>query len=73
MTDRDKRRMLIRQYTYSDSFSKREKASEDLFVRQKEREKLLAVKAKIAEQQKHLKELDKHISELTKEQGGEQN
>jgi hypothetical protein len=44
-----------------DAFSKREKASEDLYVRQKEREKLKELKAKIEQQQKHLKELGDHM------------
>ncbi|MCJ1483553.1 hypothetical protein MMC06_003721 [Schaereria dolodes] len=57
----------------SDSFSKREKANEDYYVKQKEQEKLVALKAKLQEQRKHIDELDKHINELTKEQGGEQN
>ncbi|MCJ1353028.1 MAG: hypothetical protein MMC33_003012 [Icmadophila ericetorum] len=56
-----------------DAFNKREKANEDYYVRQKEREKLTALKTKLAEQRKHLDELDKHIDELTKDQGGEKN
>jgi hypothetical protein len=44
-----------------------------LYVREKEMEKLRALKAKLSEQRKHLDELDKHIDEFTKNQGGEQN
>ncbi|KZF22102.1 hypothetical protein L228DRAFT_261322 [Xylona heveae TC161] len=56
-----------------DAFSRREKANEDYYVRQKEKEKLLGLKEKLAAQRKHLDELDRHIDELTREQGGEHN
>ncbi|RYO77384.1 hypothetical protein DL766_008846 [Monosporascus sp. MC13-8B] len=56
-----------------DAFQKREKASEDYAIRQREREKLLELKKKLAEQQGHLQKLSDHIDELTKEQGGEHN
>ncbi|KAI9817236.1 MAG: hypothetical protein M1827_001349 [Pycnora praestabilis] len=55
-----------------DAFTKREKANEDFYVKQKEKEKLLLLKKKLQEQRAHLDELDKHIEDLTKEQGGEQ-
>ncbi|KAF2100868.1 hypothetical protein NA57DRAFT_54941 [Rhizodiscina lignyota] len=55
-----------------DAFTKREKGAEDYYVKQHEKEKLLAVRAKIAEAQKHLKDLEKHVDEISKEQGGEQ-
>jgi galactokinase len=45
----------------SDAFSKREQADENYYVRQKEMEKLQALKAKIDEHKKHLEELDKHV------------
>ncbi|CAF9926564.1 MAG: hypothetical protein GOMPHAMPRED_004173 [Gomphillus americanus] len=54
-----------------DAFSKREKASEDYAIKAREREKLLALKQKIADQQKHLKDLSDHLDELSKESGGE--
>ncbi|KAE8314164.1 hypothetical protein BDV41DRAFT_576006 [Aspergillus transmontanensis] len=57
----------------SDQFVKREAAQENLYIHEKEREKLLALRNKVKEQRKHLDELDKHIEELTKSQGGEQN
>jgi len=56
-----------------DSFTKREKANEDFYVRKKELEKLAALKEKLKQQRQHLDELDKHIEEYTKEQGGEHN
>lgn len=56
-----------------DSFTKREKANEDLAIRNREKEKLLELKKKIAEQHEHLKKLEDHIEELSKTQGGEQN
>ncbi|KAH7035256.1 mitochondrial ATPase inhibitor, IATP-domain-containing protein [Microdochium trichocladiopsis] len=57
----------------SDAFQKREKANEDYAIRQREKEKLLELKKKLAEQQAHLKKLSDHIDEITKEQGGEHN
>jgi len=56
-----------------DSFSKREAASENLFIRQKEMESLKKLKAKLDTQRQHLDELDKHIKELEKDSGGEHN
>lgn len=46
---------------YSDAFTKREQADENYYVRQKEMEKLQALKQKIAEHQKQLDEMDKHV------------
>ncbi|MCJ1378881.1 hypothetical protein MMC17_001980 [Xylographa soralifera] len=66
----------------SDSFTKREKANEDFYIRQQEKEKYIytttteAAKlgtAKLSEQQRHLEELSKHIDEMAKEGGGEKN
>jgi len=56
-----------------DAFTKREKANEDYAIRQREKEKLLELKKKIAEQREHLDKLSDHIEELAKEHGGEQN
>ncbi|KAL5614386.1 hypothetical protein BROUX41_004492 [Berkeleyomyces rouxiae] len=50
-----------------DAFQRREKANEDFTIRQRENEKLLALKKKLKEQQAHLKELSDHIDEMTKE------
>ncbi|KAL1977544.1 hypothetical protein VTN31DRAFT_403 [Thermomyces dupontii] len=58
---------------HPDQFTRREAAQENLYVREKELEKLRALKEKLKEQRKHLDELDKHIDQLTREQGGEQN
>uniref|UniRef100_A0A0D6QRT4 ATPase inhibitor, mitochondrial n=1 Tax=Araucaria cunninghamii TaxID=56994 RepID=A0A0D6QRT4_ARACU len=55
-----------------DAFSKREKANEDYFIRNRERETLKALKSKLAAQRQHLDELEKHVDELSKEHGGEQ-
>lgn len=46
-----------------DAFSKREAANEDYYVRQKEMEKLAALKKKIDEHKKHLEELEKNVTE----------
>lgn len=54
-----------------DAFQRREHALEDYAIKQREKEKLLALKQKIKEQQEHLKQLSDHIDELTAEQGGE--
>ena len=52
-TDRFRRRR--------DAFSKREQADENLYVRQKEQEKLQELKKKIMDHKKHLDELDQHV------------
>ncbi|KAJ9139182.1 hypothetical protein NKR23_g8035 [Pleurostoma richardsiae] len=57
----------------ADAFQKRERAAEDFAIRQREKEKLLELKKKLAEQQAHLKQLSDHIDEITREQGGEHN
>jgi hypothetical protein len=54
------------------AFQKREKAQEDYAIRMREKEKLLELKKKVAEQHEHLKKLEDHINDITKEQGGEQ-
>jgi hypothetical protein len=41
----------------SDAFQKREKANEDYTIKQREKEKLMALKKRLSDQQKHLKEL----------------
>ncbi|QKX53566.1 uncharacterized protein TRUGW13939_00645 [Talaromyces rugulosus] len=52
----------------SDAFTRREAASENKFVKEKELEKLSLLKQKLKEQRRHLDDLDKHIDDLTKEQ-----
>jgi len=56
-----------------DAFQKREKANEDYAIKQREKEKLLELKKKLADQQQHLKKLEESIDEITKQQGGEHN
>ncbi|KAH6897096.1 putative mitochondrial ATPase inhibitor [Thelonectria olida] len=56
-----------------DAFQRRERASEDYAIRQREKEKLQELKKKLQEQQQHLQRLSEHIDEITKNQGGEQN
>ena len=46
---------------YSDAFQRRERASEDFAIRQREKEKLQELKKKLAEQQAHLKQLSDHM------------
>ncbi|KAI0596421.1 mitochondrial ATPase inhibitor, IATP-domain-containing protein [Biscogniauxia sp. FL1348] len=50
-----------------DAFQKRERANEEYAIRQREKEKLLELKKKLAEQQAHLQKLSHHIDELTKD------
>ncbi|KAK5937586.1 ATPase inhibitor [Knufia obscura] len=57
----------------SDSFNKREAASENKFIREREMETLRQLKEKLRAQRKHLDELDAHISDLESTKGGEQN
>ncbi|KAI9892937.1 MAG: hypothetical protein M1814_000821 [Vezdaea aestivalis] len=47
--------------TSTDAFTKREKASEDLYVREQEKAKLLEVRKKLAESQKHVQEIEEHL------------
>ncbi|KAJ5698900.1 hypothetical protein N7462_000905 [Penicillium macrosclerotiorum] len=53
-----------------DSFTKREAAQEAMYIREKEIEKLQALKKKITDQRAHLDELEGHIDKLTQEQNG---
>jgi len=46
---------------FSDAFTKREKASEDYAIKMREKEKLLELKRRIAEQHEHLKKLEEHV------------
>ncbi|CAI7627723.1 unnamed protein product [Penicillium pancosmium] len=55
--------------TSGDAFTKREAAQEALYIREKELEKLHALKNKITDQRAHLDELENHINQLTKDQG----
>jgi hypothetical protein len=45
----------------SDAFQRRERASEDYAIRQREKEKLRELKKKLAEQQAHLQALSDHM------------
>jgi len=56
-----------------DAFHKREKANEDYAIREREKEKLLELRKKLADQKDHLKKLEDDIDELSKTQGGEHN
>lgn len=57
------RLILIR--VCSDAFQRRERASEDWAIRQREKEKLLELKKKLAEQQDHLTRLSQHMYGLS--------
>lgn len=47
--------------THRDSFQKRERASEEWAIRQREKEKLIELRKKLAEQQQHLERLSQHM------------
>jgi hypothetical protein len=49
------------QISRSDAFQKRERANEDYIVKQREKEKLLDLRKKLAEQQQHLERLSQHM------------
>ncbi|KAI9053589.1 hypothetical protein LZ554_002543 [Drepanopeziza brunnea f. sp. 'monogermtubi'] len=55
-----------------DAFTKREKANEDYAIRLREKEKLMDLKKKLAEQHEHLKKLEKHIDEISSRRGSEE-
>ncbi|KAK9380664.1 mitochondrial ATPase inhibitor, IATP-domain-containing protein [Kockiozyma suomiensis] len=50
----------------SDSFQKREAASENLYVRQVEAEKLKALRDALKKQREHLDTIESHLDELEK-------
>lgn len=52
-----------------DAFTKREQASEDYYVRQQERQKLEALKKKIADQEAALAKDREEVEQLNKKQG----
>ncbi|KAF3924325.1 hypothetical protein ABW21_db0208749 [Orbilia brochopaga] len=56
-----------------DSFTRREKAQEDYYIKQREKERITKLREKLAEQRKHLDSLEDDIKELEKEAGGEHN
>ncbi|KAK6338986.1 hypothetical protein TWF696_009782 [Orbilia brochopaga] len=56
-----------------DSFTRREKAAEDYYIKQREKERITKLREKLAEQRKHLDSLEEDIKELEKEAGGEHN
>jgi hypothetical protein len=53
-----KRSSLTNNCLPRDAFQKREKANEDYAIKQREKEKLLELKKKLADQQQHLKKLE---------------
>ncbi|KAG9200178.1 hypothetical protein G6514_007532 [Epicoccum nigrum] len=50
-----------------DAFTKREAAAEELYIRQEEKAKLLAIKEKLKQQRQHIEDLDKHIDDVIRE------
>ncbi|KAF2668489.1 hypothetical protein BT63DRAFT_479897 [Microthyrium microscopicum] len=47
-----------------DAFTKREKGQEDMWVKNEERQKLMALKEKLGAQKKHITELEKEIDNM---------
>jgi Mitochondrial ATPase inhibitor, IATP len=56
-----KRSSLMNNCLPRDAFQKREKANEDYAIKQREKEKLLELKKKLADQQQHLKKLEESM------------
>ncbi|CAO2657961.1 Nn.00g072210.m01.CDS01 [Neocucurbitaria sp. VM-36] len=54
-----------------DSWTKRETAAEELYIRQEEKAKLLALKEKVKAQRAHLDDLEKHIDDVVNEHSGQ--
>ncbi|KAL6708831.1 ATPase inhibitor [Coniothyrium glycines] len=54
-----------------DAFTKREAAAEELYIRQEEKAKLLAIKEKLKQQRQHIEDLDKHIDDVIREGAGQ--
>ncbi|KAF2090967.1 hypothetical protein K490DRAFT_62298 [Saccharata proteae CBS 121410] len=52
-----------------DAFQKREKANEAKYIKEKEMEKLQQLKQKLAAQRQHIDELEKHLDDLTEQNG----
>merc|ERR1712137_169080 len=50
-----------------DAFTKREAASEELYIRQEEKAKLMGIKEKLRMQRQHMDDLDKHIDDVIRE------
>ncbi|KAK9368114.1 mitochondrial ATPase inhibitor, IATP-domain-containing protein [Lipomyces kononenkoae] len=50
----------------SDTFTKREKAQEDLYVRQVEAQKLKALREALKKQREHLDDIEAHLDALEK-------
>jgi len=50
--------LLTSNSLHRDAFQKREKANEDFAIKQREKEKLMELKKKLADQQHHLKKLE---------------
>ncbi|CDO54170.1 hypothetical protein DV451_003784 [Geotrichum candidum] len=50
----------------ADSFNKREKAQEDLYVRQLEKERIAALRKSLKEQRDHLDKIEDQIDQLSK-------
>jgi len=53
-----------------DAFTKREQALENYTIQQREKEKFLALKRQIKEQQDHLKKLSEHLEDIQKDKDG---
>ncbi|KAJ2367804.1 hypothetical protein H4S01_001951 [Coemansia sp. RSA 2610] len=57
----------LQRRTYVDKFQERENASENMYVHEKEKEQLAALRKKIAEVEKHANELEEHINRKERE------
>ncbi|KAF2839289.1 hypothetical protein M501DRAFT_1016371 [Patellaria atrata CBS 101060] len=56
-----------------DAFSKREHASEELYIRAEEKQKLRALQERLKQSEQHMREMREHLEEQERKAGGEQN
>jgi len=56
-----------------DAFTRRERGSEEMWIKEQERAKLRELQDKLHQQRKHIDELSKNIDEIFKNSGGEHN
>jgi len=54
-----------------DAFTRREQASEDMYIKQEERNKLQLLKDKLQKQQEHIEKIKENIDDIIKQSGGE--
>jgi len=56
-----------------DAFTRRERGSEDMYIKQEERNKLQLLKEKLQKQQEHIEQIKNNIDDIVRQSGGEHN